>query len=314
MQDNKTICVMLSTYNGATYLTYQLDSILSQENINVELLIRDDGSTDNTFDIINQYCLKYDNVQILKGDNVGFIRSFSLLVDYAIKNYDDVCFFAFADQDDIWYKDKLWNSYNWLVNQDDQIPNLYCCNSDIVDKDGLLCGYTFRDTGLRLRKGNILAYGILQGCSMVFNKEAMKLYVSNLPEETCHDRWMYYICNYLGCTYYEERPMFSYRVHPKNAIGQNRKLTGLGGHRIKSSFDYWTRKHERVDYKTVVEFNRKFGCLLDSKYKTMLELYLNYTSYFPYKVRVMISFDFGPRYHGLKNWISYYFHVLFNKF
>lgn len=50
-----TVLVLMSTYNGEAYLTEQVESILKQADVNVKLLVRDDGSTDNTLRILNKY-------------------------------------------------------------------------------------------------------------------------------------------------------------------------------------------------------------------------------------------------------------------
>ena len=72
------IQVLMSTYNGEKYLKEQIESILSQEGVNVSLLIRDDGSKDNTKGIIKEY-LNDDRVSLFEGENIGFVKSFLTL-------------------------------------------------------------------------------------------------------------------------------------------------------------------------------------------------------------------------------------------
>ena len=79
------VAVLMSTYNGETYLEEQINSILKQKNIDVELIIRDDGSTDNTVAIIEEYMDIYDNITFFKGNNKGYANSFLSLLK--IKNY-----------------------------------------------------------------------------------------------------------------------------------------------------------------------------------------------------------------------------------
>ena len=69
----KRILVLLSTYNGSKYLSEQIDSVLCQEGVIVSLLIRDDGSKDDTIDILKEYSKK-DNVQYYEGINVGHLN------------------------------------------------------------------------------------------------------------------------------------------------------------------------------------------------------------------------------------------------
>ena len=92
----------MSTYNGEKYLKEQIDSILSQEGVDVRLYIRDDGSSDRTTDILASY-QEHKNVKIEKGNNLGFAKSFLTALDEC----DEADYYAFSDQDDVWEKDKL---------------------------------------------------------------------------------------------------------------------------------------------------------------------------------------------------------------
>ena len=124
-----TICVMLSAYNGENYINEQIDSILSQQNVNVLLYIRDDGSTDKTWEIISHFTHTYKNVRILKGENVGWEKSFLKLVDSA-PNAD---LYAFSDQDDAWLPDKLERAYQTIQNEKNSIV-LYGSNVWVTDE------------------------------------------------------------------------------------------------------------------------------------------------------------------------------------
>lgn len=62
----------MSTYNGEEYLREQIDSILLQKGVEVHLLVRDDGSEDNTVNILREY----ESIEVIKGENVGVCRSF----------------------------------------------------------------------------------------------------------------------------------------------------------------------------------------------------------------------------------------------
>ena len=94
---------MMSTYNGEKYLKEQLDSILNQECVDVNLLIRDDGSSDNTIEIIESYQIEYPNITLIKGKNEGVIASFMDVLFVA----PECSYYAFADQDDVWLPEKI---------------------------------------------------------------------------------------------------------------------------------------------------------------------------------------------------------------
>lgn len=97
--NTKSVQVVMSTYNGEKYLKEQIDSILSQEGVDVRLYIRDDGSSDRTTDILASY-QEHKNVKIEKGNNLGFAKSFLTALDEC----DEADYYAFSDQDDVWEK------------------------------------------------------------------------------------------------------------------------------------------------------------------------------------------------------------------
>jgi rhamnosyltransferase len=103
------IVVLLSTYNGAAYLRGQLDSILAQQHVDVQLLVRDDGSTDGTCAILQEYADRGDLTYFAES-NVGVVKSFlALCLRAPVADY-----YAFADQDDVWLPEKLWHAVTAL--------------------------------------------------------------------------------------------------------------------------------------------------------------------------------------------------------
>ena len=101
------VMVLLSSYNGEKYIREQLDSILTQQGVEVTLLVRDDGSRDATPRILREYAERCKNVIVLPEENVGCVSSFRKLLTEAYNYIDRVDYFAFADQDDVWLPEKL---------------------------------------------------------------------------------------------------------------------------------------------------------------------------------------------------------------
>ena len=222
------VLVLMSTYNGERFLREQLDSILSQEGVEVSLRVRDDGSKDGTCRILSDYASEHGNIQWKACENVGFVRSFSALVRMAAESDGDADYFAFADQDDIWMPHKLATACKALAAKDSSRPCLFTSNSMQVDADGHELEPFHKGPEPRFRKGNVLVFGTEQGCSMVFNKKAVEIYAGHEPSLTWHDRWMYHICYFLGSVTYDHQPLFYYRRHEKNALA-NKKAGGLEG-------------------------------------------------------------------------------------
>ena len=73
----KKIHILLSTYNGEKYIKKQLESLFQQEYEEFKVIIRDDGSTDKTVEIIHGFQLKYPKkIELYQGENVGWKKSF----------------------------------------------------------------------------------------------------------------------------------------------------------------------------------------------------------------------------------------------
>ena len=102
----RNILVLMSTYNGEKYLKEQIDSILAQKNVEVTIQVRDDGSTDGTIRILEEY-QKCGKLNWYSSTNMGPAKSFLDLVYNAPLKYD---YYAFCDQDDYWKEDKLYKA------------------------------------------------------------------------------------------------------------------------------------------------------------------------------------------------------------
>ncbi|MCX6660415.1 MAG: glycosyltransferase [Candidatus Bathyarchaeota archaeon] len=129
------IDVLLATYNGEKYLREQIDSILSQTYKNWNLLVRDDGSSDNTIRIIESYRdLVPDRIVVLKDDlgNLGVIRNFSKLLGYSHSDY-----IMLSDQDDMWLPRKIELTYKKMQDlvkkYGDDVPLLVYTDWKVVD-------------------------------------------------------------------------------------------------------------------------------------------------------------------------------------
>ena len=92
--NDKKVAVIMSTYNGEKFVSEQLDSILNQTYSNIEIVVRDDGSKDNTVNIIKEYQKKYNNIKLYEGENIGFIKSFFELLKLTESDYYACCEFT----------------------------------------------------------------------------------------------------------------------------------------------------------------------------------------------------------------------------
>ena len=294
------VLVLMSTYNGEAYLREQLDSILRQDGVHVHLLIRDDGSTDRTCDILAEYAVRYDNVEWEGQENVGFFRSFSMLAEKALTFPEPIDFYAFSDQDDIWMPNKLKTACRFLegiMNQEagvrsQDVPLLFSSNSLFMDDNMNIMG-SFHNEAPHYTKQNVMIYPTEQGCSMVFNKRALELYDSHPPRNAWHDRWMCLICNFLGQTVYCQSPLFYYRIHGGNMIGKKQSLWARIMDDIKFFFTSDAKNSQMVE-----EFYQAYRSQLSDEDLKILNVFLNYKDSFKNKWKIVMS----PEYQRASNW------------
>ena len=120
------VSVVLSAYNGATYLAAQLDSIFSQTYTNIEVIAVDDGSTDATMQILHQYASIHPNMQVHQNEqNLGYIKNFEKGMGLANGYFISPC-----DQDDVWDTDKI----RLMVEAIGDFPMIFC-DSELVDEN-----------------------------------------------------------------------------------------------------------------------------------------------------------------------------------
>lgn len=209
----KKILVMMSTYNGEKYIGEQIQSIINQKQVKVDIIIRDDGSTDHTVDKVNQYIEKYNNIKLIVGENIGWRGSFKQL--FQIKEEYD--YYAFSDQDDVWLDNKLINAIHQMVEIDKGC--LYYSNSILVDDKLNVIKDKFGKCPPK-EKLTALVQNFAQGCTIVYNK----IFHDQLIQYNCqydfpHDIWLPIIALYTGQLIYDENAYFCYRQHASNVVG-----------------------------------------------------------------------------------------------
>ena len=216
----KKVQILLSTYNGGKYLKEQLDSILNQDYSNVTILIRDDGSTDDTVKILEKYANEYSQLSFYCGINIGVIGSFFDL----IKNADmSAHYYSLSDQDDIWKPSKISRAVDILNTISQEIQDkalLYCGRTTLVNSNLDPIKTTIKKNSVLPSFGNALVENICTGCTSVFNKELLLLVQNHIPNFTImHDWWIYLTASSFGEVYYDNESYILYRQHVDNVIG-----------------------------------------------------------------------------------------------
>lgn len=267
----KSVAVLLSTYNGEKYLKAQIESILSQTGVNVKLYIRDDGSVDDTLDILDRYSAN-TNVCILNSEsdeNLGPAMSFMKLID-EISGTEE--YYAFADQDDVWKKEKLSRAVKMLGSA--KRPKLYASNQTLVDSEMNSLGSRY-DKRVPTDLFNIIDKNYLAGCTMVMTKALFQKIKDNrqpteLIKSRMHDTWVASVAACIGSIIYDEESYIYYRQHDDNVVGA--KESGLG----EKIFGKLTSSNKE-DYHTVFakELDDIFGNQATKNSKYYLKLYMD---------------------------------------
>lgn len=224
----KKIQVLMSTYNGEKYLKEQIESILNQEGVEVHLLVRDDGSKDNTLCILK----KYKEIEVIEAQNVGSTESFLELIGLS-GDYD---FYAFADQDDVWDKNKLLIAIQSI--QDYECPALYSGNTRLVDQNlKLIKNETFKPI---TTLGSAIVKNYVTGCTAVFNKDLMNQLKKYKPQNASfHDWWVNLVCLSVGgVSVYDMSSHISYRQHGNNVVSGNDSFVKKWKSRLNKFINY----------------------------------------------------------------------------
>lgn len=201
--------ILLSTYNGEAYLAQQLDSLLAQDYPEVEILVRDDGSTDGTLTVLRRYAACSRRIRVFAGENLGYARSFMTLLQEASPTAG---YYAFCDQDDVWRGDKISRAVAALGEVDGDIPALYCTRLAVADAELRPLGHSaVPRKGLTFR--NALVECSTPGCSCVINPPARNLLIPPPQWLDAHDGWTYLVISAFGRILYDETPTLLYRRH-----------------------------------------------------------------------------------------------------
>jgi glycosyltransferase involved in cell wall biosynthesis/O-antigen/teichoic acid export membrane protein len=242
-----SVAILMTTFNGEQYLREQLASIENQHHSNWHLYISDDGSTDQTLIILEQFASKHvDRVTISTTKyNLGFVKNFlKMIADDAIT----ASYFALCDQDDIWCVDKLSSAIQMLESSDAGL-SLYCGRTLLVDEKGSFTGHSKLFTK-RPHFRNALVQNIGGGNTMVFSqavKDLLTVASRNVTTLPSHDWWIYIVVSAAeGHIIYDTEPRLLYRQHGRNLVGTNIGLYSIANRVLRlrdGHFREWCQQH-----------------------------------------------------------------------
>ena len=217
--------ILLATYNGEKYIRELLDSILNQTFQDFKILVRDDGSTDKTVDIICSYIKRYpEQIELIQDAAVCKRpeKNFFQLIGYAEAPY-----VMFADQDDIWLPTKLEimqkNMQELEQNKGTEEPILVFCDYKLVDaqlKELAFDSSNSQIAACHLELNRLLVQNYVTGCTVMVNRSLYQKLGAYDSAIEMHDWWAALHASALGTICHLPEQLVLYRQHGNNCVGE----------------------------------------------------------------------------------------------
>lgn len=236
------ISIVMTSYNGEKYICEQLDSIRKQKLIADEVIIRDDGSTDGTINLVNSYIEKYglETWQFIYGQqNVGWKRNFYEAITMAQGDYIFLC-----DQDDIWHEDKVESIVNVMENYPEiellvsgyhsfyEAGANYLRNRGDLKDDGSICQIPFDKNCLNIT---------YPGCTFCFRKNLKRRFKEYWFESSPHDAMLWYLAMQNDGLYVYNKVLMEYRRHKESATNH------MGHYTVEKQLEIYKRHIKVID-------------------------------------------------------------------
>lgn len=222
----QTVDILLATYNGATYLSAQLDSLLAQTFTDWRLLVRDDGSTDASPTILADYQAKFPKrITIItgKGQNLGASGNFAELM-----RQSDAAYLMFCDQDDVWLQDKIertmaaMSDLEQLHGADRPLlvhTDLSVADENLVTVADSLWRFQHSDPVGGTALNRLLVQNAVTGCTVMINRSLRDLALPIPAEAVMHDWWLALAAAAFGVIGHVPASTVRYRQHGANDVG-----------------------------------------------------------------------------------------------
>lgn len=232
---NPPIYIILATFNGADFLAEQIDSLIAQTETGWTLLIRDDGSLDETVRVIQEYSQKDHRIRVQTKDGVdssSALGNFSALLVSAFEQGAQYVFFC--DQDDVWASDKLDTMLGQLKKLEgvDKGPCLVHHDLKVVNESLVTQAESFINL-MQLQPSDecnpqrLISRNEVTGCAMVCNRELLEIALPVSGKAIMHDWWLALTAGYFGRLEFVQDQLVKYRQHGANTIGAKSFWHGL---------------------------------------------------------------------------------------
>lgn len=226
--------ILMSTYNGQQFLSEQIRSIKEQSYTDWTLFIRDDGSSDNTKEILKDFERQDSRIHIIdsdKSDNLGVIKSFHKLV-----NHDRADFYFFSDQDDVWLPNKLELSLKEAQNYPADLPLMVYMDLKVVNQDLEIMTESMVKSQSHHANTELvqeLTENTVTGGVAMINHTLAEMW-QETDDILMHDWYLALLASAFGNLVFIDQPGELYRQHSDNV---------LGARTLSKRFKKWVRPH-----------------------------------------------------------------------
>ncbi len=217
MECQPLISVVVTCYNYGRYLKGCLDSILAQTYNNIEIVIVDDGSTDNTVDVMKSF-RELPNLKYIRQNNAGQAHAKNVGI-----NNSSGDFVAFLDADDLWCPDKLEKQ---IICFNNQVTGVVYCRASYIDENDEILDHEMTGPYLQPKHGIVTKWllfdNFVQFSSSVIRKECLERFGGfdeSLKMGIDWDLWLR-ISTYYEFDYVDER-LFYYRMGHSGQMSKN---------------------------------------------------------------------------------------------
>lgn len=248
-QNMPKVSIIIPVYNGENYVSLAIESALRQDYENLEVIVVDDGSKDNT----SKICQKYkDRIRYIKKENGGVSTALNLGIKSMTGEY-----FSWLSHDDLYYKDKISTEIKYLIENDLLNTNtILCSNYSAVDE----YGYYWFSTSLNgrfLNKNSILPIllGAVNGLSLLIPKKAFDevgYFDTNLRAVQDYQLWFDMWKKGYKFTFLQD-VLVTTRYHSKSVTNTSPKVKTEGNR-------FWKEMLESLDKNLQIEtFESEYG-------------------------------------------------------
>lgn len=220
------VLILLAAYNGKDYIRQMIASVLSQTYQNFQLILSDDGSSDGTVQILEEFAQSNPDrvVHYRSGQRFGSAQKHFM---HLLSCFHNEPYIMFCDQDDIWHPHKIEKTLAIMMQteRDAETPALVHTDLRVVDSQGKLIAPSFCDhTGIdgnRVQLNQLLVQNVVTGCTMMFNRRLAELASCSVDADAIlmHDWWLALLASCCGTTAFLDEATIDYRQHGTNSVG-----------------------------------------------------------------------------------------------